>query len=526
MAAGGEWRPRAAAAGPRRRPARPRAARPGPGRRPGGRGRPRQPVRRPDRHRPGRRRPPWWPPPGPADPPCAWEFRLRPDARWSDGFRSAPPTSPSPGSAWPTSRRPPAPPRRPGPCCRGSPATGRSPPAGPARSPAWRPPTRPPWSSASTAPSPTSPPWSPPSRCPRSRGLVRPDPAAYLACPVGNGPFRLAAPARPGRALTLDRNPAYPGPPALLDKVSVHVVPDEQTAWLELQNGRVAFAPVPPTSSPPPAPSTACPTAAPARPPGPHPHHLAAHLQPEVEARRQPGLAPGRLLAIDRDQLATAMAGTAAATLVPPAPLLDDRRGRGRPGLPGLRPRPGQGPLPVRQGQAGRAPVTMAIPPAPTPAASPPWSPATSRRRGRRGAHPGPEGRDAADAGTRVAPTPVPTRSCPPVRGRPRRQAPPRPGPRHPRRLRPRHPLPPDRGRHPGRPPRDPPPHRAPRRRPHPRPPGRRPHPLGHPRPGRRQPPASTRSTLHALCYNPPAPRCTTSEWRNRQTRQVEGLAP
>jgi oligopeptide transport system substrate-binding protein len=74
---------------------------------------------------------------------------------------------------------------------------------------------------------------------------VRRDPAAYLAEPVGNGPFRLAGPARPGRALTLDRNPAFWGPPALLDRVSVHVTPDEQTAWLELQNGRVAFAPVP-----------------------------------------------------------------------------------------------------------------------------------------------------------------------------------------------------------------------------------------------------------------------------------------
>src|SRR5215218_5283820 len=56
---------------------------------------------------------------------------------------------------------------------------------------------------------------------------VRPDPAAYLREPIGNGPFRLAGPARPGRALTLDRNPAFWGPPALLDRVSVHVTPDE-----------------------------------------------------------------------------------------------------------------------------------------------------------------------------------------------------------------------------------------------------------------------------------------------------------
>jgi oligopeptide transport system substrate-binding protein len=74
---------------------------------------------------------------------------------------------------------------------------------------------------------------------------VAADPAAYLAEPVGNGPFRLAARYRPGRSLVLERNPAYAGAAARLDKVSVHLVPDEQTAWLELQHGRVAFAPVP-----------------------------------------------------------------------------------------------------------------------------------------------------------------------------------------------------------------------------------------------------------------------------------------
>jgi oligopeptide transport system substrate-binding protein len=80
---------------------------------------------------------------------------------------------------------------------------------------------------------------------PLPRALVAGDPAAYLAEPVGNGPFRLAAPYRSGRSLTLERNPAYAGEAARLDKVSVHVVPDELTAWLELQHGRVAFAPVP-----------------------------------------------------------------------------------------------------------------------------------------------------------------------------------------------------------------------------------------------------------------------------------------
>ena len=158
--------------------------------------------------------------------------------------------------------------------------------------------------------------------------LVRPGPAAYLAEPVGNGPFRLAGPARPGRALTLDRNPAFWGAPALLDRVSVHLAPDEQTAWLELQNGRVALAPVPLDQ-------------------------LAAARTlygPSSDGRTAPGLLQGPTLAawdltfnlkstlgrdprwrqavslaIDRDRLATTLAGTPASTLIPP----------GTPGSPG-----------------------------------------------------------------------------------------------------------------------------------------------------------------------------------------------
>jgi oligopeptide transport system substrate-binding protein len=152
--------------------------------------------------------------------------------------------------------------------------------------------------------------------------VARPDPAAYLTRPVGNGPFRLPAPARPGRSMTLDRNPTYWSSPALLDKVSVHVVPDEQTAWLELQNGRVSFAPIPPDQ-------------------------LAAARTvygPSADGRTTPGLLQSSTLttwqltfnlksklgrdphwrqavslAIDRDRLATAMAGSPATSLVPSA---------------------------------------------------------------------------------------------------------------------------------------------------------------------------------------------------------------
>jgi ABC-type transport system substrate-binding protein len=210
---------------------------------------------------------------------------------------------------------------------------------------------------------------------PLPAALVRPDPAAYLASPVGNGPFRLATPPRPGRALTLDRNPAYAGAPALLDKVSVHRVPDEQTAWLELQNGRVAFAPVPRDQ-------------------------LAAartvHGQ-SADGRTSPGLLQGPTLttwnltfnlrskpggnpswrqavslAIDRDQLATALAGTPATTLVPPATpgWVSGAAGSGGsggaagagPACPACDHDPAEARALLAKAKAGPAPVTMAIP--------------------------------------------------------------------------------------------------------------------------------------------------------------------
>jgi oligopeptide transport system substrate-binding protein len=157
---------------------------------------------------------------------------------------------------------------------------------------------------------------------PLPAALARPDPAAYLTRPVGNGPFRLAAPARPGRPLILDRNPAFWGAPALLDRVQVSRAPDEQTAWLELQSGQAAFAPVPPDQ-------------------------LAAARTvygPSGDGRGDPGLLQGPTLttwqltfnlkselggdlrwrqavslAVDRDRLAEEVAGTAATSLVPPA---------------------------------------------------------------------------------------------------------------------------------------------------------------------------------------------------------------
>jgi len=198
---------------------------------------------------------------------------------------------------------------------------------------------------------------------PLPRALVAGDPAAYLAEPVGNGPFRLAAPYRTGRSLTLERNPAYVGEAARLDKVSVHVVPDELTAWLELQHGRVAFAPVPLDQ------------VAAAR---------AVHGA-SADGRSRPGLLQGPMLAtwevgfdrrakpasdtrwrqafslaVDRSRIAAALAGAAAPAtgLVPP-------------GMPAAGPAPACAACahdPVRakalfaQVQGGRGPVTLRVP--------------------------------------------------------------------------------------------------------------------------------------------------------------------
>jgi oligopeptide transport system substrate-binding protein len=250
-----------------------------------------------------------------------WEFRLREDARWSDG---SPVRSGDFTFAWHRLADPRTRPRPPARTLLAGVAGSRSFAAGRARS-----------ITGLSTPDPTtlvvqldqpfadfpavvaSLPLSP-----LPTAVARPDPAAYLASPIGNGPFRLASPARPGRSLTLDRNPAYSGSPALLDKISVHVVPDEQTAWLELQNGQVSFAPVPPDQ-----------LAAARTVYGPSPDGRTApgllqgptlttwNLTFNLKSKlgRDPRWRQAVSLAVDRDRLAATLAGSPATTLVPPA---------------------------------------------------------------------------------------------------------------------------------------------------------------------------------------------------------------
>jgi oligopeptide transport system substrate-binding protein len=202
---------------------------------------------------------------------------------------------------------------------------------------------------------------------PLPMAAVRPDPAAYLASPVGNGPFRLATPPRPGRSLTLDRNPAYWGSPARLDKVGVHLVPDEQTAWLELQNGQVSFAPVPPDQ-----------LAAARTVHGPSPDGRSApgllqgpalttwQLTFNLKSNlgRDPRWRQGVALAIDRDRLAATLAGSPATTLVPPAtPDGDGNGGGAAPACAACAHDPAKARALLAKANTAAAPVTLAIPP-------------------------------------------------------------------------------------------------------------------------------------------------------------------
>ena len=304
------------------------------------------------------------------------------------------------------------------------------------------------------------------------------------------------------------------------------MVPDEQTAWLELQNGRVAFAPVPPDQ-------------------------LAAARTvhgPSADGRTSPGLLQGPTLttwqltfnlksklggnptwrqavslAIDRDQLATALAGIGGDDLVPPATPGGGSGGRGGPTRPasGLRPRPGQGPRPVRQGQGGSRPghhghpARRRRPPRRRPGRRRP-----DRRRGRPGDHPVPEGRDAVDAGPPGRPLPPPR----PVPRRPRPRPSPTPGASSTRPAPPptTPPAPPSTSRPKPPPwPPSPPPPSSPSTTPPSSPPAPRASTSPPGAPSTWPPSASPPDPFdpQALCYNPPAPRCTTSEWRNRQTR-------
>jgi peptide/nickel transport system substrate-binding protein/oligopeptide transport system substrate-binding protein len=291
-----------------------------------------------------------------------WEFRLRPDARWSDG---APLRSTDFTFAWhrladPTTRpRPPARTLLSGVTGYRAFAAGRADSITGLQTP--DPATLVVELGQPFADLPALVAALPLSPLPSAE--VGPDPAAYLTRPIGNGPFRLAAPARPGRALTLDRNPAYWGAPALLDKVSVHVAPDEQTAWLELQNGQVAFAPVPPDQLPA-ARTVHGPSADGRTTPGllQGPTLTTWHLTFDMKSTpaRDPGWRQAVSLAIDRNRLATTLAGSPATGLVPPA---TPGRGAAAPPCRVCTHDPAKARTLLAKAKKPSTPITLAIPP-------------------------------------------------------------------------------------------------------------------------------------------------------------------
>jgi ABC-type transport system substrate-binding protein len=297
-----------------------------------------------------------------------WEFRVRPDARWSDG---APLRAPDFSFAWHRLADPKTNPRPPARTLLSAVTGYRAFAAGRARSITGLETPDPttlvvqldrPYADlpALVAALPLSP---------LPADAVRPDAAAYLTQPVGNGPFRLAAPARPGRSLTLDRNPAYWGSPALLDKVSVHVAPDEQTAWLELQNGRVAFAPVPPDQLPA-ARTVHGPSSDGRTIPGVLQGPTLGTWQLTFNLRSKLGGDPrwrqAVSLAVDRDRLATALAGTPATSLVP---LATPRPGAGSGGTGLSCPACAHDPAKARalfaKVKTTPTPIPLAVPPGP-----------------------------------------------------------------------------------------------------------------------------------------------------------------
>ena len=153
-----------------------------------------------------------------------------------------------------------------------------------------------------------------PALAPVPRALAARDPAGFGRRPVGNGPFTLAAPYQPGSRVELARNPRYAGEPAYLDRVAILTVPDQQTAWLALQEGLVDASPVPFDQLA----AAAELLGPPAGPDAPGLRQAAGGrvltLGFNLSARptSDPRVRLGASLAVDRRQLAAAFSGTAA----------------------------------------------------------------------------------------------------------------------------------------------------------------------------------------------------------------------
>jgi oligopeptide transport system substrate-binding protein len=84
-----------------------------------------------------------------------------------------------------------------------------------------------------------------PSLAPVPKEEVEKDAAAFADMPIGNGPFKMAAPWQHDQLIQLVRNEDYYGPKAYLDGVDFKIFKDEDTAYLEFQAGNLDFAQIP-----------------------------------------------------------------------------------------------------------------------------------------------------------------------------------------------------------------------------------------------------------------------------------------
>jgi oligopeptide transport system substrate-binding protein len=84
-----------------------------------------------------------------------------------------------------------------------------------------------------------------PSLGPVPKEEVDKDPAAFADMPIGNGPFKMAAPWQHDQLIQIVRNDDYYGQKAYLDGVDFKIFKDEETAYLEFQAGNLDFTQVP-----------------------------------------------------------------------------------------------------------------------------------------------------------------------------------------------------------------------------------------------------------------------------------------
>lgn len=84
-----------------------------------------------------------------------------------------------------------------------------------------------------------------PSLGPVPKEEVEKDPAAFANMPIGNGPFKMAAPWQHDQLIKIVRNDDYYGDKPYLDGVDFKIFKDEETAYLEFQAGNLDFTQIP-----------------------------------------------------------------------------------------------------------------------------------------------------------------------------------------------------------------------------------------------------------------------------------------